>query len=138
MGIYPHPEEISVKITVTEKDRKKAYSRIKKIEKKIRARLKDHIFSYDDEKLEEAVGRLLLRSKKSLSIAESCTGGLLSDRITDIPGSSRYFKMGIVAYSNEAKHKILDIPLEVIKKYGAVSKEVAILMARNVRMASLE
>jgi len=133
MGIYPHPEEISVKITVTESSAKKANAVIAHIEKRIKSRLKDHIFGFDDEKLEEIIGKLLLKKKKTLAIAESCTGGLLGSRITDIPGSSGYFKTGLVLYSNASKNKILGIPLETIKKYGAVSRQVATLMAKNVR-----
>ena len=134
MGIYPHPEEITVKITVTEKNEKLADASIVKIEKKISLRLKKHIFAYDNEKLEEITGKLLLKSKKTIALAESCTGGLLADRITDVPGSSGYFKVGCVTYSNESKNKLLDIPMEIIKKYGAVSKQVASLMAKNIRL----
>ena len=133
MGIYPHPEEIHVKITVTDKNEKSAGLAISKIEKKIKSRLKNYIFGYDNEKLEEITGRALLKSKKTLAVAESCTGGLLASRITDIPGSSDYFKLGLITYSNESKNKLLNIPLDAIKKYGAVSKQVASLMARNVR-----
>ena len=134
MGIYPHPEEIQVKITVTEKNEKSADKIISKIEKQIKSRLKDYIFGYDNEKFEEIIGRMLRKSKKTLSIAESCTGGLLANRITDVPGSSAYFKLGLVTYSNESKNKLLDIPMETIKKYGAVSKKTASLMAKNVRI----
>ncbi|MCX5693284.1 MAG: competence/damage-inducible protein A [Candidatus Omnitrophica bacterium] len=133
MGIYPYPEEIHVKITVTEKNEIAADLIINKIREKIESRLKDYIFGYDNEKLEEIVGKMLLRSKKTLAIAESCTGGLLANRITDVPGSSNYFKLGLVVYSNESKNKLLNIPMEIIKKYGAVSKETAVLMAKNVR-----
>lgn len=133
MGIYPYPEEIHVKITVTEKNEKSAKLAINKIQKKITSRLKGYIFGYDAEVLEEIVGKMLSMSKKTLAIAESCTGGLLASRITDIPGSSNYFKLGLVTYSNESKNKLLNIPIETIKKYGAVSKEVASLMAKNVR-----
>jgi len=133
MGIYPHPEEITVKITVTEKSKKKATAIIKKIEKRIKSRLGNYIFGYDDEKLEEVTGKLLLKKKKTLSIAESCTGGLLANRITDIPGSSRFFLMGVTAYSNASKNKVLNISLDKIKKHGAVSKQVARVMAKNVR-----
>lgn len=134
MGIYPYPEEIHVKITVTEKNKKSADAIINKIQKKIESRLKNYIFGYDTEKLEEIVGRKLLKSKKTLAIAESCTGGLLASRITDTPGSSNYFKLGLVTYSNESKNKLLNILLETIKKYGAISKQVASLMAKNVRL----
>jgi len=71
--------------------------------------------------------------KKTVAIAESCTGGLLSSRITDISGSSRYFMMGVVAYSNRAKEKLLGVSAGSIKIYGAVSKEVALEMAKGVR-----
>jgi nicotinamide-nucleotide amidase len=137
MGIYPHPEEITVKITVTEKNDQKASAIIRKVEKKIKSRLGGYIFGYDDDKLEEVVGKLLLGKKKTLAIAESCTGGLLASRITDVAGSSKYFKMGVVAYSNESKNKILNISIETIKKYGAVSKQVASLMAKNVQLLAL-
>jgi len=133
MGIYPHPEEITVKITVTEKSRKKADTVIKKIENKIKTRLKDYIFGYDDDRLEEIAGNLLLKRKMTLSIAESCTGGLLSSRITDTPGSSKYFRMGLVTYSNASKNKFLGIPLKTIREYGAVSKNIATLMVKNMR-----
>jgi len=134
MGIYPHPEEISVKITVTDKSANKVNSTINKIEKNIKSRLGYYIFGYDNEKLEQVIGKLLLKKKKTLSIAESCTGGLLADRITDIPGSTKYFQIGVVAYSNESKNKVLNIPIETIKEHGAVSRQVASLMAKNVRL----
>ncbi|MFC1509563.1 competence/damage-inducible protein A [Candidatus Omnitrophota bacterium] len=134
MGIYPHPEEITVKITVTDKTKKETEATIKRIEKKIKSRLKDYIFGYDDETLEGLVSKKILKLKKTLSVAESCTGGLLSDRITDVPGSSKYFRLGLVTYSNDSKNKILGIPMEMIKKYGSVSQKVASLMAKNVRL----
>ena len=84
-------------------------------------------------KAEEAVGRILRKSKKTLAIAESCTGGLVSDRITNVSGSSDYFRMGLVTYSNKIKEDILDVPGKLLKKYGAVSKEVALKMAKEVR-----
>jgi len=133
MGIYPYPEEIHVKITITGKNKKSADSTVKKIEKKIKSRLKNHIFGYDNEKLEEVIGRLLLKNKKTLAVAESCTGGLLADRVTDVPGSSKYFKLGLVTYSDESKINLLGIPPETIKKYGAVSRQTASLMAKNVK-----
>ncbi len=128
MGIYPHPEEITVKITVTDKN---PGVTIKKIERKIKSRLGNYIFGYDDEKLEEIVGKLLLKKKKTLAVAESCTAGLLASRITDVSGSSKYFKMGVITYSNQSKNKLLNV---AIKKDGAVSKEVASAMAKNVRL----
>ena len=84
-------------------------------------------------KSEEKVAQLLKNQKKTISVAESCSGGLLASRLTDIPGSTKYFQLGIVTYSNEAKTKLLKVPSELIDKHGAVSTEVAELMAQNVR-----
>ncbi len=83
--------------------------------------------------LEIAIGDLLRKNGMSLSVAESCTGGLVSDRITDVSGSSDYFKGGVVSYSLEAKAKYLDIPIKYIERYGAVSPQVAKRMAEGVR-----
>ncbi|MFA5200685.1 MAG: nicotinamide-nucleotide amidohydrolase family protein [Candidatus Omnitrophota bacterium] len=75
----------------------------------------------------------LLTGKKTVSVAESCTGGLVSSLLTSESGSSGYFLLGVVAYSNKSKEKILGIPAKIIKKYGAVSCHVAKLMAENIR-----
>ncbi len=79
------------------------------------------------------VHKLLIRNKKTIAVAESCTGGLLSNLLTRIPGSSKYFILGVVVYSNQAKENILKIPANIIDRYGAVSKDVARLMAKSVR-----
>ena len=84
-------------------------------------------------KLEKLIGDLLREKRWTLSIAESCTGGLICDRITNISGSSDYFEGGMVTYSNESKAEYLGIPLNDIKKYGAVSPQVARRMAEGVR-----
>jgi len=86
-------------------------------------------------KLEKAIGDLLRQKGWTLSIAESCTGGLICDRITNISGSSDYFMGGMVTYSNESKAKHLGIPLDYIEEYGAVSPQVARRMAQGVRKA---
>ena len=83
-------------------------------------------------KLEKLIGDLLRRKGWTLSIAESCTGGLICDRITDVPGSSDYFMGGMVNYSNESKARHLGVPLNDIKKHGAVSSLVARKMAQGV------
>ena len=83
--------------------------------------------------LEKAIGDLLRERGWTISIAESCTGGLVCDRITDVPGSSDYFEGGMVNYSNESKEKYLGVPLDEIKRYGAVSSRVAKKMAQGVR-----
>ena len=85
--------------------------------------------------IEEMIGTILKGRKMTIATAESCTGGLVSDRITDIPGSSEYFLGGIVAYSYEAKVALLDVSWDTLRAHGAVSKEVVIEMARGVRVA---
>jgi len=84
-------------------------------------------------KIEEKVALALIDTKKTISIAESCTGGLLAHRLTNIPGSSNFLELGVVAYSNEAKIKLLKVPEDTLKKYGAVHEEIAIAMAKGAR-----
>lgn len=84
-------------------------------------------------RIHEQIHNKIVKRRKTIAVAESCTGGMLSCLLTDIPGSSKYFLLGIVAYSNKSKKTILNIPLKTITKYGAVSSEAAILMAKNIR-----
>ena len=91
-----------------------------------------YIFGYDDDKLEEILGKMLLERKKTLSTAESCTGGNIAKMITSVSGSSAYFKGAVVAYSNEIKEKQLHVDHETIMQQGAVSEEVVKTMARNM------
>ena len=88
-----------------------------------------------EENLELKLGKLLIKHSLNLATAESCTGGLVADRITNVPGSSDYFRGGIVAYAYEAKVALLDVSWDTLRAYGAVSKETVIEMARGARMA---
>jgi len=83
--------------------------------------------------ISKQIGKLLLKSGRTIAVAESCTGGFFSASITDVPGSSAYFGYGIVSYSNSAKINILGVNYETLNKFGAVSKEVALEMAAGVR-----
>ena len=134
VGIYAKLGQVELKIMSKAKDRKGAEREIKKIEKKIVARLGDHIFGCDNETLEGAVAKLLVKNRLTIAAAESCTGGLLSSRLTDISGSSKYFIMGLIAYSNEVKKNILCVDSDILKKYGAASKEVACQMAVGIKL----
>lgn len=100
---------------------------------KIRPLLGDFLYAEGKTSMEEVVGQLLLSLKKRLAAAESCTGGLVAKRITDVPGSSDYFERGMVTYANEAKHELLGVPQKLFKTVGAVSPEVAERMAKGVR-----
>jgi len=84
-------------------------------------------------KIEQKIADLLISEKKSLSIAESCTGGLISNRLTNISGSSAFLKLGLVTYSNDSKIKLLKVPEETIKKHGAVSFQTTIAMAKGCK-----
>ncbi|HRH40353.1 MAG TPA: competence/damage-inducible protein A [Pyrinomonadaceae bacterium] len=91
------------------------------------------VFALNGETMEEVIGNLLKMQGKTLSIAESCTGGLVSGRITEVSGSSAYFIEGAICYANEAKIRNLSVPKDLIEKHGAVSAEVAEAMARGMR-----
>jgi nicotinamide-nucleotide amidase len=95
--------------------------------------LNPHVFTARGEALEEVVGALLKSRGDTLAVAESCTGGLLAGRITDVAGSSEYFRTSVVAYANEAKIDLLGVPVELIVAHGAVSAEVAEAMAEGIR-----
>jgi nicotinamide-nucleotide amidase len=101
-----------------------------------RERLKGHLFAEDEETIDSVVAGLLRATGLTLSLAESCTGGLLAKRLTDMPGSSAYFLEGIVTYADESKSRHLHVPAELLAEKGAVSAEVAMAMARGSRRAS--
>jgi nicotinamide-nucleotide amidase len=95
----------------------------------------DHIYSTDGKSLSEIIAQLLLQKKETISVAESCSGGLLSKFLTDVPGSSKWYLGGIVSYTNPVKEEFLGVKGESLKTYGAVSKEVAYEMAWGVKRA---
>lgn len=88
---------------------------------------------FEDESLEEAIGRLLLKEGKTVSVAESCTGGRIAARLTRVPGSSRYFESACITYSNRSKERLLSVPPRLLNEKGAVSAEVAVAMAEGIR-----
>ena len=100
---------------------------------RVKEKLGIALYAENGESLEYVVGQMLKAAGKTLALAESCTGGLIAERITDIPGSSAYFMEGAVTYSNDAKMRTLNVPSEVLENYGAVSAETAEAMARGIR-----
>jgi nicotinamide-nucleotide amidase len=110
-----------------------AQAKIDIYEDKIREILGSFVYGTEEQTLEEVLGKLLAERKKTIAVAESCTGGLIGARITNVSGSSQYFERGVITYSNAAKSELLKIPGEVIEKHGAVSDVVAVLMAEGVR-----
>jgi nicotinamide-nucleotide amidase len=110
-----------------------AEARLAKACDAIRERLGALVYGTGDETLEQVVGALLAARGLRLATAESCTGGLVGAKLTAVPGSSRYYQGGVVAYSNEAKRALLDVPEELLRRHGAVSAEVARAMAEGAR-----
>jgi nicotinamide-nucleotide amidase len=136
LAYLPRFPENHVKITVHGKFLEKAKKDLQELEKKIREKLQGRVFAADQETLEGIVGNLLRSNHATLAVAESCTGGLIAHRLTNIPGSSDYFERGVVAYSNRAKIEILHIPEEILSAAGAVSAPVAEKMAEGIRQIS--
>ena len=95
-------------------------------------RIKKYVYGYDNDKLEQVIADLLIQNNLTVSTAESCTSGLLASRLTDVPGSSQYFKGGSVCYSNELKINDIGVDKDLIEIYGAVSEEVAESLAKNI------
>ena len=95
-------------------------------------RIKKYVYGYDNDKLEQVISDLLIQNNLTVSTAESCTSGLLASRLTDVPGSSQYFKGGSVCYSNELKINDIGVDKDLIERYGAVSEEVAESLAKNI------
>jgi nicotinamide-nucleotide amidase len=110
-----------------------AQQRVDQLVAEIEEELDDCVFSDNGESLEQIVGYYLQMRNATLAVAESCTGGLLAERITSISGSSRYFLGGVVVYSNDLKTAFADVPGALIEKYGAVSREVAVALAEGIR-----
>ena len=95
-------------------------------------RIKKYVYGYDNDKLEQVIADLLIQNNFTVSTAESCTSGLLASRLTDVPGSSKFFKGGSVCYSNELKINDIGVEKDLIERYGAVSEEVAESLAKNI------
>lgn len=133
VGIYARPQEVELKIMVKAASRVKALRLAAKLERTIRARFKEKVYGVNHDSLASVTGQILRNKKRSLASAESCTGGLFSSLVTDIPGSSDYFKGGVITYSNEVKKSLLGVDDNTLKRAGAVSRQTALQMARKVR-----
>ncbi len=125
--------EIEIHLTAQAACENEAEKLNEELAAKIVEKLGQSVFSTNGETMEEVVGNILKENKKTLALAESCTGGLIAERLTEVSGSSAYFMEGIVAYSNEAKIRTLNVPREIIEKHGAVSAASAEAMAKGVR-----
>ncbi len=126
---YPSPTGITVRIVTTEDASWSARTlRVQIVEE-----LGDLVYAASETSMEEVVGALLAERRLTIAVAESCTGGLVMHRLTNIPGSSRYVLCGVIAYSNESKTNLLGVDAGIIEAHGAVSAEVAVAMASGIR-----
>lgn len=133
LAFLPSTTGVRMRITVHSTDEAKADALLREVEQRIRSKVGKYVYGINEEELEEIVGKLLTERNLTLAVAESCTGGLIADKITDVSGSSNYFQQGLVTYSNQSKVEILGVQSLLIEQHGAVSKEVAEAMAAGIR-----
>ena len=136
LGFRTEFPEIQVKFYAHGADEEDLRAELAEATQWVYRKLGDKVFSDSGESMEEVVGSLLRQRNALLAVAESCTGGLIADLLTNVPGSSDYFVFSAVTYSNQLKMKILDVNARTIDRYGAVSEQTAKEMARGVRQVS--
>ena len=125
IGFYPVFPENHIVLIAQSKNQNEAQKNLQKAQDEVSSRVQDYIFAYGEETLEDVIAGLLTEKKLTIAVAESCTGGLITNRLTDVSGSSDYLERGLVTYSNAAKISMLGVPAEIIEKHGAVSEETA-------------
>ncbi|MBU1184262.1 MAG: CinA family nicotinamide mononucleotide deamidase-related protein [Proteobacteria bacterium] len=133
IGFYPNFPENHLVLTARTASAEEAGEKLREAGVRVEARLGKYIFARGQETLAGNIAGLMTERRLTLAVAESCTGGLITDRLTDIPGSSVFLERGVVTYSNAAKTALLGVPEPVIREHGAVSAETARLMAEGVR-----
>ncbi|MBW1823951.1 MAG: competence/damage-inducible protein A [Deltaproteobacteria bacterium] len=132
-AFLPRYPEISLKLTMRGQDKKYIEKKLKAVERKVIKILGDIVFGKDEEILEEVVGNLLRSQGATIAVTESCTGGLITHRLTNVPGSSDYLERSLIAYSNKSKKDLLKVPATILNRFGAVSQETAERMAKGVK-----
>jgi nicotinamide-nucleotide amidase len=125
--------QIELHLSARAESRDQAEAAVESAARQVTGRLGLDAYSADGRRLEEVVGELLVAHNQRIAIAESCTGGLIASRLTDVAGSSRYMDRGVVAYANEAKTDLLGVPAAMLAEHGAVSEPIAIAMAEGIR-----
>ena len=132
IGYYPVDCEVHVSLTVSESDDVLSDQLFTDTDRNIRQALGENVYGTDRETLAQVVGQLLLEKNLQLSVAESCTGGLIGSKITQVPGSSGWFAGGVIVYSNHLKEVLLNVDHQLLTNYGAVSAPVARAMAARL------
>jgi nicotinamide-nucleotide amidase len=133
IGVCAHPAMVDIRLLAWDDETSTAREKIDVIMADFKNKFGDNIYGYDRDTLQSVVVALLVKKKKTLSLAESCTGGMLSSRITDIAGCSDVYRGGVVSYSNDLKIKYLNVSRELLGQYGAVSPETAKAMAKGIQ-----
>jgi nicotinamide-nucleotide amidase len=133
IAFLPTYMSVDVRLSVQARNQTEAQQRIAAAEKIVLEKAGEVVFGFDEETIDAVIGRLLTERKETLAVAESCTGGWVANRITNVSGSSNYFDRGIITYSNAAKMEQLGVLEELLKEYGAVSEQTARAMAEGVR-----
>ena len=133
IGIYASPEDIQIQLNALADTPQKTAIILDNATEQLKNLLGNYILGFDQQSLQEVTGNILKHRKLSLAVAESCTGGMLGEMITSIPGSSDYFKGGIISYDGEIKEKLLGVPRKTMVQYGQISEQVARAMAQGVR-----
>ncbi len=136
VGYYPVFPELHISLTIQNKESEVCKTLLANATKSIYNCLGDVVYGQNQDSLEQIVGRLFVKKKLKLAIAESCSGGMVSQRITRVPGSSEYFIGGITSYADSMKSEYLGVPAEVLEKHGAVSREVAEAMAIGIQQGT--
>ena len=133
LAYLPHFGQVKLRLTGTGTDQNLLDAELQNQIDLVLPLIKEHVFGYDSDELESVVGTLLIKQQATIGTAESCTGGFVAHRLTNIAGSSRYFEGSVVSYSNAVKVNVLGVSQETLNTYGAVSEQTAIEMAEGAR-----
>lgn len=132
LALLARKDEVIIRVTAKADTKDAAYNLIAERETEIRHRVGQFIFAVDDGDMEDVVGKMLVEKNLKIACAESCTGGHVTSRLTDVAGSSRYVYGSVVSYTDEVKISELGVPKKILEKHGAVSEETAIAMAQGI------
>jgi nicotinamide-nucleotide amidase len=136
LAFLPNQFGVKLRLSVEGEDEKELHNKLLEVEQRIRAKAGRFIYGIGDDQLEAVIGKILLERELKIATAESCTGGLLGNMLTNVSGSSKYFERGVICYSNAAKVEILKVNEDTLAEHGAVSMEVAMQMAEGVKSTS--
>lgn len=136
VAFLPRSAGVDVRLMVKGSNPEECQDRLETALRIVHEKAGEYVYGYDDVEMEEVVAQLLRNTKQTVAVAESCTGGLLAHKLTNISGSSEYFERGVVSYSNQSKVELLGVPEAMLQEAGAVSSQTAVAMAEGIRKLS--